>query len=175
MPINDLNALPEDSAVAELLQCCGSTRWARGMAAARPLLSLEAMSLMGDRIWASLEPEDWLEAFRMHPRIGGSGGPGGSGGAGGAGRSGVWSADEQLGARSMSDAVGKRLAKANRDYEARFGYLFIVCATGKSAEEILAILERRLANGPGEELRIAAEEQRKITHLRLAKLLDVEA
>ena len=75
----------------------------------------------------------------------------------------------------MSDAVGERLARANREYEARFGYLFIVCATGKSAEEILAILERRLANGPVEELRIAAEEQRKIMRLRLAKLLDVEA
>ena len=72
----------------------------------------------------------------------------------------------------MTDAVGERLATANREYEARFGYLFIVCATGKSAEEILAILERRLANGPGEELRIAAEEQRKIMRLRLAKLLD---
>ena len=73
----------------------------------------------------------------------------------------------------MTDAVGERLARANRDYEARFGYPFIVCATGKSAEEILAILERRLANGPGEELRIAAEEQRKIMRLRLAKLLDL--
>ena len=75
----------------------------------------------------------------------------------------------------MTDAVGERLATANREYEARFGYLFIVCATGKSAEEILAILERRLANGPGEELRIAAEVQRKIMRVRLAKLLDVEA
>jgi len=71
----------------------------------------------------------------------------------------------------MTDAVAKRLAKANRDYEARFGYLFIVCATGKSAEEMLAILERRLTNAPGEELCIAAEEQRKIMHLRLEKLL----
>jgi 2-oxo-4-hydroxy-4-carboxy-5-ureidoimidazoline decarboxylase len=169
MPINDLNALnalPEDSAVAALLRCCGSTRWARGMAATRPLPSLEAMSMTADRIWASLEPEDWLEAFRTHPRIGESGG------AGGAGGSRAWSADEQAGVRSMTDAVGERLATANREYEARFGYLFIVCATGKSAEEILAILERRLANGPGEELRIAAEEQRKIMRLRLAKLLD---
>jgi 2-oxo-4-hydroxy-4-carboxy-5-ureidoimidazoline decarboxylase len=163
MPINDLNALPEDSAVTQLLHCCGSTRWARGMAAARPLPSLEAMSMTADRIWASLEPEDWLEAFRTHPRIGESGGSGGSR---------AWSADEQAGVRSMTDAVGERLATANREYEARFGYLFIVCATGKSAEEILAILERRLANGPGEELRIAAEEQRKIMRLRLAKLLD---
>jgi len=72
----------------------------------------------------------------------------------------------------MTDAVGERLAGANRDYEARFGYLFIVCATGKGAEEMLAILERRLTNGPDEELRLAAEEQRKITRLRLAKLLD---
>jgi 2-oxo-4-hydroxy-4-carboxy-5-ureidoimidazoline decarboxylase len=125
------------------------------------------MSMAADRIWASLEPEDWLEAFRSHPRIGE---PGGSGAPG---RSGAWSADEQAGARAMTDAVGQRLAKANREYEARFGYLFIVCATGKGAEEMLAILERRLANDPGEELRIAAEEQRKIMRLRLAKLLDL--
>jgi len=173
MPINDLNALPEDSAVAELLHCCGSTRWARGMAAARPLPSLEAMSMTADRIWASLEPEDWLEAFRTHPRIGESGGAGGADEAGEAGEAGAWSADEQAGVGSMTDAVGERLAKANREYEARFGYLFIVCATGKSAEEILAILERRLANGPGEELRIAVEEQRKIMRLRLARLMDL--
>jgi 2-oxo-4-hydroxy-4-carboxy-5-ureidoimidazoline decarboxylase len=73
----------------------------------------------------------------------------------------------------MTEAAGEPLARANRQYEARFGYLFIVCATGKSAEEILAILERRLGNAPGDELRIAAEEQRKITRLRLAKLLDL--
>ncbi|PYR28059.1 MAG: 2-oxo-4-hydroxy-4-carboxy-5-ureidoimidazoline decarboxylase [Acidobacteria bacterium] len=149
MLINALNALSEDAAVAELLHCCGSTRWARRMAAARPLPSFEAMSMVADRIWASLEPQDWLEAFRTHPRIG-----------------------EQGGARSMTDAVGERLAKANREYEARFGYLFIVCATGKGAEEMVAILERRLAHAPGEELRIAAEEQRKIMRLRLSKLLD---
>jgi OHCU decarboxylase len=164
MLINALNALSEDAAVAELLHCCGSTCWARRMAAARPLPSFEAMSRAADRIWASLEPEDWLEAFRTHPRIGELGGSGGSGG---------WSADEQAGARSMADAVGERLAKANREYEARFGYLFIVCATGKGAEEMLAILERRLANAPGEELRIAAEEQRKIMRLRLSKLLNL--
>jgi OHCU decarboxylase len=175
MAINHLNALSEDAAVAEMLRCCGSTRWARRMAAARPLPSLEAMSVMADSIWASLEPEDWLEAFRAHPRIGESGGPGGSGAAGLATRDigNTWSADEQAGARSMTEAVGERLAKANREYETRFGYLFIVCATGKGAEEILAILERRLANGPGDELRIAAEEQRKITRLRLARLMDL--
>ena len=164
MLINALNALSEDAAVAELLHCCGSTRWARRMAAARPLPSFEAMSMAADRIWASLEPQDWLEAFRTHPRIGE---------AGGTGRAGGWSADEQAGARSMTDAVGERLAKANREYEARFGYLFIVCATGKGAEEMVAILERRLAHAPGEELRIAAEEQRKIMRLRLSKLLDL--
>jgi 2-oxo-4-hydroxy-4-carboxy-5-ureidoimidazoline decarboxylase len=72
----------------------------------------------------------------------------------------------------MTDAIGERLARANRDYEARFGYLFIVCATGKGAEEMLAILERRLVHDPAEELRFAAEEQRKIMRLRLEKLLD---
>ena len=80
MLINALNALSEDAAVAELLHCCGSTRWARRMAAARPLPSFEAMSMAADRIWASLEPEDWLEAFRTHPRIGELGGADGAGG-----------------------------------------------------------------------------------------------
>ena len=87
------------------------------------------------------------------------------------GRSGEWSDQEQAGVRTARDAVRDRLAQGNRHYEARFGYIFIVCATGRSAEEMLAMLERRLTNHPDDELRIAAEEQRTITRLRIAKLL----
>ncbi len=167
MRLDDLNVLTAETAAAEFRRCCGSTRWARLMAAARPFASVEAMSADADTIWHGLGPADWREAFAAHPRIGTTV-------AGRAGRAGGahWSDDEQSGVRTASLAVRERLAKANRDYEARFGYIFIVCATGKSAEEMLAMLERRLRNGPGEELPIAAEEQRKITRLRLAKLVE---
>ena len=188
MNMGALNALPEDIAVGELLRCCGSSRWAREMAAARPFVSFDAAAAAADRIWDKVTPADWLEAFAAHPRIGegagragragragGAGGAGTGGGAGEAGekaRTAEWAHQEQAGARDASEAVRDRLAAANREYESRFGYLFIVCATGKSAEEMLAILERRLVNDPARELRIAAEEQRKITRLRLAKLLE---
>src|SRR5204863_7888972 len=124
---------------------------------------------------AVLASDDWLEAFVAHPRIGESLTAGRAGGAGGAGRDGDWSAQEQASARvADDDAVREALAKRQRDYEARFGYIFIVCATGRSAAEMLAALERRLPNAPADELRMASEEQRKITHLRIEKLLDVQ-
>ena len=165
MPLDQLNALSDDAAVAELLRCCGSTRWARMMASARPFATANDMFAVADRIWLSLGPDDWLDAFRAHPRIGESGGSGRSGG------SGVWSDQEQAGVRTASDTVRDRLAEGNRRYETRFGYIFIVCATGRSAEEMLAMLEQRLTNQPDDELRVAAEEQRKITRLRIARLV----
>jgi len=145
------------------------------------------MADIGDAVWTSLDACDWLEAFAAHPRIGetesgrsGAGGGGGSGGSGGSGRAGRsggscdsgWAEQEQSGARAASEDARKRLAAGNHQYEARFGYIFIVCATGKTGEELLRILEDRLQNEPGDELRIAAEEQRKITRLRLGKLLE---
>jgi OHCU decarboxylase len=122
-----------------------------------------------------MAPSDVLEAFAAHPKIG-AGGPGRAEAAGAAGRDGApqWSAQEQSGARDAADDVREQLAAGNRAYEARFGYIFIICATGRSAAEMLASLERRLRNKPAEELRIAAEEQRMITRLRLTKLLDEE-
>jgi 2-oxo-4-hydroxy-4-carboxy-5-ureidoimidazoline decarboxylase len=159
MRLADLNNLPADAAVRELLRCCGSTRWGRAMAAARPFPDISAIDAAADRIFDTLEPADWLEAFGAHPRIGESGG-------------GVWSSQEQAGARGSDRQVRERLAKAQRDYEARFGYIFIICATGKSAGEMLSALERRVMHGPDEELRAAADEQRKITHLRMRKLLE---
>jgi OHCU decarboxylase len=166
MKLADLNALDEDAAARAFLRCCGSTRWARQMAAARPFADADAMARTADAVWARLAPADWLEAFAAHPRIG----------AGGAGRAGGpdWAAQEQSGVAGAAHETRRRLAGANRDYEARFGYLFIVCATGKTADEMLALLERRLRHDAGEELRTAAEEQRTITQLRLAKLLEPE-
>jgi len=156
--LSDLNALPESEARSLLLRCCGSTRWAGMMASARPFASPEALSDAADAVWLSLAEADWREAFAAHPEIGG-GTPAG------------WAAHEQSGVRNASGDVQDKLAQLNRDYRARFGYIFIVCATGKTADEMLGTLERRIANDPGVELAIAAEEQRKITQLRLVKLL----
>jgi len=141
----------------ELLRCCGSTQWARLMADRRPFASIEAAADTGDAIWASLAREDWLEAFAAHPKIGGAGG-----------KDTDWSRQEQAG---VSDSFRAQFEQLNRVYETRFGYIFIVCATGKTGDEMLALLERRLCNDPEDELRVAAEEQRKITRVRLAKLL----
>jgi 2-oxo-4-hydroxy-4-carboxy-5-ureidoimidazoline decarboxylase len=167
MRLVDLNALDEDAAAGELLRCCGSSRWARRMAAERPFASVDAMVHAADATWSGLDRVDWLEAFAAHPKIG----AGGAGGAGGADTA-RWSAEEQGGVSAAADATRLRLAAANREYEARFGYIFIVCATGKTAGAMLELLERRLRNDPGEEIQIAAGEQAKITRLRLAKLLD---
>ena len=165
MTLAELNGLDEEGATRELLRCCGSTRWAREMAGARPFTSVDAVTAAADTIWTGLDRADWLEAFAAHPQIGSSGSSGSGGDA-------VWSAAEQAGAASASTDVLARLVEANREYEARFGYIFIVCATGKSAEEMLQLLEGRLDNDPLIEVRVAADEQRKITRLRMAKLLE---
>ncbi|MBI3402388.1 MAG: 2-oxo-4-hydroxy-4-carboxy-5-ureidoimidazoline decarboxylase [Acidobacteria bacterium] len=165
MTLRDLNALDADAGSRALLRCCGSTRWAREMSAARPFASADAMAAKADAVWAALDRTDWLEAFAAHPKIGQPGGAGKAGGAAG------WPDDEQRRVADAAETTRARLAQANREYEARFGYIFIVCATGKSAAEMLGLLERRMANDPAAELAVAAGEQRKITQLRLAKLL----
>ena len=182
--------LDAESAARELLRCCGSQRWAQRMVAARPFADADTMSDVADDIWWSLDAADWLGAFAAHPRIGDggdagageagrAGAAGGAGGAERAGRAGTagqgtagWSGQEQARVADAAATVRQRLDDLNREYEARFGYIFIVSATGRSAEEMLGILERRLQNDPGEELQAAAEEQRTITRLRLMKLLE---
>ena len=170
MRLEDLNALDEAAAAEALLRCCGSSRWAREMAAARPFAGVEAMAGTAEARWSALDRADWLEAFAAHPTIG-AGKAGEAGKAGKAGKAGRWSDEEQAGVADAAEQTKQRLADANRDYEARFGYIFIVCATGKTGGEMLALLEARLRHDAGEELRIAAEEQRKITQLRLRKLI----
>ena len=147
MRLDDLNALDAESAVRELLRCCGSTRWASAMTSARPFPDVETLASVADSIWESLNPADWLEAFAAHPKIGG-GAAKAKAEAGAAGKNATadWSNAEQAGVANAAAAVRDRLADANREYEARFGYIFIVCATGRSAEEMLALLERRLRN-----------------------------
>jgi len=160
------NVLPPDAAAAEILPCCGSNAWAHQMAMARPLANEAAVLSASDQTCNSLSEADWNEAFRSHPRLGQST-PGPSASA----RSAAWSAEEQQKIASADEAVKIEIAEANRQYERKFGCIFILCATGKSPAEILEILRRRLHNDSHTELREAAEQQRLITRIRLKKWL----
>jgi 2-oxo-4-hydroxy-4-carboxy-5-ureidoimidazoline decarboxylase len=160
------NALQSDKAEADILSCCGSKAWARAMAARRPILNEAALLAACDEVWRNLPESDWIEAFRSHPRIGESHSP-----ASTPARSAVWSGEEQQKVGTAASDTKAALAAGNRFYEQRFHRIFIVCATGKSAAEILAILQRRLLNDEAAELQEAAEQQRQIAHLRLKKWL----
>ena len=170
MTLDELNQLPFEHARAEFLKCCGSTAWAQRMSAARPFSNSAELSSKADEIWWNLNEEDWLEAFRAHPKIGEK-----KAAAAQSAEAEAWSAQEQSESERAATKTKAALAEGNREYEQRFGFIFIICATGRSAEEILAALNGRLSNDPETELRVAAEEQRKITSLRLGKLLQVSA
>jgi 2-oxo-4-hydroxy-4-carboxy-5-ureidoimidazoline decarboxylase len=149
-----------------LSECCGAVRWVDAMLRRRPFGSHQAILAAARDVWWSLEPVDWREAFTHHPKIGDKETL----------RSKfadtrALAESEQSGVRSASEAVLDALAYGNRDYEERFGYIFIVCATGKSADEMLALLRARLTNDAATEIRIAAEEQAKITAIRLSREL----
>jgi len=161
-----LNSLPAEEAVKELLQCCGSKRWAGDMAGARPYESLANLITRANEIWWSLDREDWLEAFRSHPKIGEK-----KSAETVSAQASQWSGQEQAGVNTASAETSGTLATLNRDYEQRFGYIFIICATGKTSAEMLVALRERLAHDPSDELPIAAGQQSKITELRLKKLL----
>lgn len=160
------NALPAMEAAEEILPCCGSTRWAREMAARRPLASTAELSAVSDRVWWELTGEDWDEAFQSHPRLGER-----RAAAGATLQSALWSSEEQSGVEARDAETLAELARGNAEYEVRFGRVFLVCATGKSAAEVLAILRTRLGNDEATELRETAEQQRQITQLRLRKWL----
>ena len=165
--INRLNELSADNAQAEFVKCCGSTHWAQAMTAARPFNSIDDLRAKADSVWWSLGKEDWLEAFRAHPKIGEK-----QAAAAQSEQAQNWSAQEQSATSGAATEVVRALAEGNREYEQRFGFIYIVCATGKSSAELLKILNTRLKNAAETELRNAAEEQRKITRLRLEKLLN---
>ena len=169
MPLHDLqwlNTLADDQAVNKLKSCCGSSRWASEIARRRPYDSFGQLTDVAADVWWQLAPADWLEAFRSHPKIGQK-----TAEVSASAQSQQWSHGEQAQMQHASEDTSTALARLNEEYESRFGYIFIVCATGKSPEEMLAILRERLENGPDEELRIAAGEQAKITEIRLRKLL----
>jgi len=161
-----LNVLTDDEATKELLQCCGSRRWASATAAGRPYESLELLLASSDDIWWQLDRNDWLEAFRSHPKIGEE-----KAADKVSAQSQQWSGHEQSGVTNASHETTSSLAELNRAYEQKFGYIFIICATGKTGEEMLNALRERLEHDAETELPIAAAEQAKITELRLKKLL----
>jgi len=160
------NTLQPDKAAEEILPCCGSRAWALGMAARRPLLNEPALLAACDEVWKGLTESDWLEAFRSHPRIGDSHSQ-----AAAPPQSAAWSGEEQRKVATAGEDIKLALAEGNRAYERKFDRIFIVCATGKSAPEILEILRWRLSNDESTELLEAAEQQRQIAHLRLKKWL----
>jgi OHCU decarboxylase len=160
------NSLPSDQAVSAILPCCGSKAWAQAMVARRPFPDETAILAVADQTWRRLERSDWMEAFRSHPRIGES-----RAATTPLAQSIEWSAQEQRNVAEAEAAVKAALADANQEYERRFNGIFIVCASGKSASEILEICQRRLKNDAETELREAAEQQRQITQIRLKKWL----
>ena len=162
-----LNSLRQEEAESELLKACGSTLWARRMTEERPFRDLQELLEKADAEWWALDEEDWLEAFSRHPKIGEK-----ASSRAQAEEASKWSAEEQSGASSADEETRRELAELNREYLQKFGYIYIICATGKTAGEMLAILKERLKNEADKEIRNAAEEQRKITHLRLKKLLE---
>jgi OHCU decarboxylase len=165
------NKAEENEALSAMIACCGARRWAEAMVALRPMANVVELSLSADRVWSSMDEADWMEAFACHPRIGEREGIGERRAAHASARSQAWSQQEQSSAEDAEDAVLAELAAGNALYEERFGFTYIVCATGKSAEEMLNILNRRLASERAAELGEAAEQQRQITQIRLGKWL----
>lgn len=167
--VQELDSMAAEDAAGFLRACCGAQRWVQRMVERRPYQSAESLRATANDVWRELGPQDWLEAFSHHPRIGerAAATPQDPRGA-------AWSEGEQAGAAQAGAAAREALAALaalNSEYEERFGHVFIVCATGRSAEEMLAEARRRLHNDPTAELRVAAEEQRKIMQIRLQKLL----
>jgi 2-oxo-4-hydroxy-4-carboxy-5-ureidoimidazoline decarboxylase len=160
------NGLPVNEAEREILPCCGSRTWAHRLAERRPLADETSLLAAADETWRALGEADRLEAFRSHPRIGETSSEQPS-----LARSAAWSAEEQRKAATGGDVVKIAMAEANREYERRFNRIFIVCASGKTAPEILEILRGRLQNDPETELREAAEQQWQIMQLRMKRWL----
>jgi allantoicase len=161
-----VRAMPEPELEAALRACCGSTSWIRAMMGERPFDSFDSMKERASGLWNALKEADFDEAFRAHPRIGEK-----KAEAQQSVTAHSWSKNEQAKVDTASEAVRAELREVNKAYEDKFGRIYIVCATGKSAEEMLAIAKERMGNTPADELKRAAEEQRKITELRLAKMV----
>lgn len=158
MTLHEFNAIDRDARLALLLSCCGSTSWASLMDGRCPFEDRPSLLAAGDCMWWSLPEKDWLEAFAAHPKIGER-------------SSHRWSAAEQSSMRDVDAALAESMRQLNQAYWSKFGWIFIICAAGKTAAEMHRHLETRLANEPAAELRLAAAEQAQIIALRLEKLL----
>ncbi len=166
MTLSEFNIQVRETAGQDLFKCCGSTEWVNKLMIYFPFSSIENLKILSDRSWYSCKEKDWLEAFSHHPKIGDQTG---------ADKKHVttaeWAKQEQSAVKEAGQSVLANLAKANKAYENKFGFIFIVCATGKTATEMLKLLNERLNNEREKELHIAINEQNKITHLRIDKLL----
>jgi 2-oxo-4-hydroxy-4-carboxy-5-ureidoimidazoline decarboxylase len=160
------HALPPEEAAMEILSCCGSRAWAANLAARRPFADEQTLFAAADDCWQNLPQADWLEAFRSHPRIGEQHAEKKTTAV-----SAAWSRSEQSQMKEADAAILMRMREGHREYEERFGRIFIVCASGKQPAEMLSILERRLANDPAQELQESAVQQQQIMQLRLRKWL----
>jgi OHCU decarboxylase len=159
------NTTDSASATATLLSCCAAIRWAESLAAQRPFADEETLFAAADRTWATMQVDDWMQAFLAHPRIGEHTVEHATA------QSKQWSGQEQSAVERAREDTLEELAAGNRQYEESFGFTYIVCATGKSAEQMLHILRRRLSSDRATELREAAEQQRQITQIRMRKWL----
>lgn len=165
MDLDTLNGLPVAEAQQAFLECCASNAWAAAMVRHRPFHDEVAVLETARDLSGALGPGDWSEAFAAHPRIGET--------RIGGGRSESWSRHEQAGTHRAPPEVIERLAACNREYEARFGRVYLVFASGRSAGDLLEECARRLGNDPETERQIAARELEKITELRLRKLMGI--
>jgi 2-oxo-4-hydroxy-4-carboxy-5-ureidoimidazoline decarboxylase len=165
--LDRLNALPLKDAAEQLRDCCGSSRWVEAMLARRPFESADDLLAAAEGAWRATGPEDWDEAFSHHPRIGER-----HAAAPVSATARAWSAGEQGAAGDAGAAARAALAEANEAYERRFGRIYLVCAAGRRAEDLLADIESRMRNDPERERAVAMDEQRKITRLRLRALID---
>jgi 2-oxo-4-hydroxy-4-carboxy-5-ureidoimidazoline decarboxylase len=160
------HALPPEEAAAEVLSCCGSPAWARKLTAMRPFADEQRLFAAANECWRRLPPADWLEAFRSHPRIGEQHAQNKT-----TATSAAWSKSEQSQMKDADAAILMRMREGHREYEERFGRIFIVCASGKQPAELLRMLEHRLHNDPAQELLESAAQQQQIMQLRLRKWL----
>lgn len=167
MTLKEINSIQSEKLYEALETCCGAKHWVKQMVSKVPYNSKKELFDWADRIWENADKSDWLEAFTRHPKIGDIDSLEEK-----FANTKKWAASEQSGVRLAEREILKALAEANVTYEAKFGYIFIVCATGKSATEMLDLLNERLSNSKEEEILIAMKEQQKITKIRLEKLLD---
>lgn len=166
MTLAKLNSVEKQALKQALTNCCGASAWVKKMIQIFPVDSKETLLAKANELWYQCNEEDWREAFTHHPKIGDVDSLKEKFAS-----TSAWAEGEQSAVKQTSAEVLEALAEGNKRYEQKFGYIFIVCATGKPAEEMLALLQTRLANQPEDEIKIAMEEQNKITKLRLQKLL----